>query len=128
MPQRYNVALQRMYYWGFSAGAHVTYMFVLTAERSNRIAAFAVHAGALEAAATRVNPPSWPPQQGARRLPAHLSCGLQDSLLTSMRSNRDAMIAQGYPIQYREASAEGHDYRESDVRIAWDFLKTQKLP
>jgi predicted esterase len=134
VPQRYNVALQHVYYWGFSAGAHVTYMFALTTERSNRLAAFAIHAGAIEAAATRIDPPSWPPQPGARHLPVFISCGQNDTsgsgggLIGALRRNRDMLLAAGYPVQTREVPNQGHTYASSEVNAAWSFLKMQALP
>ncbi|HUO83567.1 MAG TPA: hypothetical protein VM534_00500, partial [Thermoanaerobaculia bacterium] len=36
VPKLYNVALRHISFWGFSAGAHVTYMFGLEAARSQR--------------------------------------------------------------------------------------------
>lgn len=133
IPRRYNVAVDQIYYWGFSAGGHVTYMLALAAERSNRVAAFAVHAAAIEAAATRVNPPSWPPQAGARRLPVFISCGTLDTsgsgggLIGALRRNRDMLAAEGYPVQTREVLGQRHTYNVVDVQQAWGFLKQQRL-
>lgn len=134
VPKRYNVAIKHVYYWGFSAGAHVTYMFVLEAGRSNRVAAFAVQAGAIEAAATRTNPPVWPPQAGARRLPAFLSAGTSDTtgtsggLIAAMRRNRDMLLAEGYPVVTREVAGQGHTYTANDVAEAWKTLATHRTP
>jgi hypothetical protein len=131
--QRYNVALRSVYYWGFSAGAHVTYMFALERDRSTRLAAFAIQAGAIEAAATRVNPPSWPPQSGARRLPVFISCGQKDTsgtgggLIGALRRNSEMLAAQGYPVTTREVPTQPHTYTSVDVSMAWKFLKEQHL-
>jgi predicted esterase len=130
--RNYNIALRHVYYWGFSAGAHVTYMFGLTAERSNRIAAFAVHAGAIEAAATRTSPPAWPPQAGARRLPIYISCGTLDTagsnggLIGALRRNAEMLRAAGYPVETREVIGQRHTYSRADVEKAWTFLSAQK--
>jgi len=131
VPKHYNVALNHISFWGFSAGAHLTYWLGLEAARSQRINAFAIQAGAIEAAATTLPPPSWPPQAGARRLPVYIGCGTADTqgygggLIGALRRNRDMLTAAGYSVQTSEVEGMTHTYRLLDVYRAWDFLKAQ---
>ncbi|HVT03783.1 MAG TPA: hypothetical protein VHL58_10480 [Thermoanaerobaculia bacterium] len=133
VPKRYNVAVNHISFWGFSAGAHVTYWLALQAERSNRLNAFAIQAGAIEAAATTLSPVSWPPQPGARRLPIYISCGTADiqgsggGLIGALRRNADMLTAEKYPVLTHEVTGMTHTYTSQDVYRAWDFLKVQEL-
>lgn len=134
IPRMYNVALKHVSYWGFSAGAHVTYMMALLPDRSNRVNAIAIHAGALEAAATRTSPPAFPPQPGARKLAVYISCGTEDTtgsgggLIGALRRNAEMLRNAGYPVTTREVAGQKHTYTRIEVERAWDFLSAQTLP
>ncbi|HUO85225.1 MAG TPA: hypothetical protein VM534_08940, partial [Thermoanaerobaculia bacterium] len=96
--------------------------------------ALAIHAGAIEAAATRIPPYSWPPQPGARRLPVYISCGTEDTWgsgggrIAALRRNAQMLSAEGYPVETREVQGQGHTYSREEVSRAWDFLRDRKAP
>jgi predicted peptidase len=72
---RYNIDLNRIYGWGFSAGAHTMHSFAL-AGAPNLFAGYSVSAGALQAIAG-VNAP----QQAPRKAPLHIHQGINDGVV-----------------------------------------------
>ena len=72
---RYNIDLNRIYGWGFSAGAHTMHSFAL-AGAPNLFAGYSVSAGALQAFAG-VNAPMMAP----RKVPLHVHQGINDGVV-----------------------------------------------
>lgn len=118
---RSQVDETRLIAWGFSAGGHLLHDIVL--RRGQRFAAYAVRAGAIDGYAG----PSVI-GQAHRRVPVHLSVGVDDPLLPFVQSDQSRFVAGGW-IEGDElihrVSGGGHSYTVNDLRHAGSFMLAQ---
>lgn len=114
---------KRIYYHGFSAGAHWGYTIVLA--NANTFAALAINAGSLGNA---VNQGIFP-NNVQRPIPVVIRHGSQDQVVpvTEGTQARDLLTGQGHTVVY-EAFAGGHTIAPADAAAVWPFLRQQRAP
>lgn len=119
----WNVDLKRLYYHGFSAGAHWGYAVVLA--NGATFAGLGISAGSLQTAA----------QQGVfpagvtRKLAVAIRHGTQDAVVPVSQGRTAATQLQGngHPVQISEFAG-GHTVAAQDAQAIWTFLKGYTLP
>ncbi len=115
----YSIDLTRRYLWGFSAGGHVAHALALL-RNNDRYAAYAVHAGVLDAYAG-----GSAAAQAARQVPLTLWIGDQDSLFPFAETDRGRFLnagwTEGSTLDYRPF-ADGHTYYVSQLSSVWQFM------
>lgn len=116
---------RRVYLFGHSAGA--VYALYLSLFRSNYFAAVAVHAGALMGNDEKVI------QSASRKIPIAIWIGSRDQYFSPnvVRTTRDELQRQGFPVQVTEMPGYDHNYYGHSAQVndaAWGFLKDQSLP
>lgn len=129
--RRYRIDAARRYLWGFSAGAHFGHALALG--NSRRFAAYAVHAGALEALACSVGGvyacTSTLPQV-PRRIPVSLRVGDMDPLQPYVATDFGRFSAAGWAqpaqLSYAEFTG-GHWVDTADVEEAWAWFAPRSL-
>ena len=132
--RRYDVDRARRYLWGFSAGAH--YGHALALANSTRFAAYAVNAGALYGFACGAPGSAFACETllptVARRIPAYLRVGTNDSLLRGYTDGDFLRLqAAGWTIDQDVAVANfvgGHVVGPNDVAHAWHWFEGRALP
>ncbi len=130
VPTKYNIAVNHISLWGFSAGAHATLAIGLAFQddltNADYFNALAVQAGSLTF--SRQNG-SWPTLPQHRRIPIFLHIGANDAVVgvAGVQSDRDDLRAAGYTVDYAEIPGQDHRYTIADVQAAWAFLKGESL-
>ena len=114
----YNIDLNKLYGWGFSAGGHVMHEFAL--RRANEFAAYAVSAGVLAGyAGTNM------PLLAARNIPVDIHVGNSDSLLIHAQADWQRFINAGWSDQQNlqlSVFTGPHIYTSSHLQEMWDFM------
>jgi poly(3-hydroxybutyrate) depolymerase len=121
---KYPIDAKRVYLFGHSAGAIVTFYVALL--ESQYFAAAAIHAGAMR------------PDDGPfiartkRKIPISIWVGTNDNFfpLKDVRATRDLLNNHGMTVELTEMKGRTHDYySHSDEvnRWVWDFLKKERL-
>ncbi|MEZ6183884.1 MAG: hypothetical protein R3F62_02615 [Planctomycetota bacterium] len=119
----FNVDTQRVYYHGFSAGAHFGYVVVLA--NANSFAGLGINAGSLDLAIAQGVFPS-----GVQRaLPVVIQHGTQDAVVPVQagRTDRGRLASAGHPVELNEFTG-GHTVRVADAQQVWAFLRTFRRP
>lgn len=114
----YDIDLTRRYLWGFSAGGHVAHGLTLQYS-PQRFAAYAVHAGVLDAYAGS-NAPALSP----RRVPLSSWIGNADSLLSYAQLDATRFVNAGWirEVDFDDhAFSGGHTYSSSHFNAIWSF-------
>ena len=112
---RWRIDRLRIYGWGFSAGAHVMHAFAL--EEPRLVAAYAAHAGALQALAG-VNAPARAPVH----VPVSLIVGHTDPLRPHAEADRGRFMAAGWRLGHDlnfTLFEGGHTYGQDQLERAW---------
>lgn len=120
----YNIDQNRVYAWGFSAGAH--YLHDLALYNSTFFAAYSVSAGALDALAG-----AGAPAAATRKIPVDIHIGTSDTLLTYAQTDRTRFISAGWTLNtnlYYTEFAGGHTYTSTHLNEIWNNIKTHALP
>ncbi|MBD0369938.1 MAG: dienelactone hydrolase family protein [Pyrinomonadaceae bacterium] len=122
---KYTVNPRRVYLFGHSGGA--VFALNISMLESEYFAATAVHAGAWR------EPKEYELiKYAARKIPLAIWVGTNDLFfpLDSVRATRDALRAQGIPIEVTEMKGHDHWYYSLASKInqnAWEFLKRHEL-
>ncbi len=120
----YNVEQDRIYIWGFSAGAHIVHGVALT--NTDTFAAYSVSAGVLDAFAGGNAPAA-----SARRIPVDIHIGTADSLFAGAMSDRGRFTTAGW-VEGADFSWSpfdgGHTLLPSHPSEIWNFIKAHRLP
>ena len=131
--RRYDIDRARRYVWGFSAGAH--YGHALALANSTRFAAYAVNAGALFGFACGAPASPWPCETllptVARRIPAYLRVGTNDSLRSYSEGDLARLQAAGWQFGTEVDLANfvgAHTVGAADVAHAWNWFEGRVLP
>lgn len=125
LKSKYPINSHRVYLFGHSAGA--VFAITLSMLESEYFAATAIHAGAFRE-----------PQQYKiinnvkRKIPLAIMVGTNDQFfpLKDVRATRDALQAQGIPVELTEMAGHTHWYYDLAPKInrdAWEFLKRIEL-
>ncbi len=118
VPLAYAVDPARVYYHGFSAGAHWGYAVVLA--NANLFAALGVSAGSLTVAIQQ----GVFPGQVQRRLPVAIRHGVQDTVVPVQAARDDrARLAQAGHVVALEELPRGHTVDADDARALWAFFR-----
>ncbi len=119
----WNVDTKRLYYHGFSAGAHWGYAVVLA--NSNLFAGVAISAGSMQ---TAIAQGVWPGAV-ARRIPVVIRHGTGDAVVpvAAARADRDRLNQAGHPVLFEEFAG-GHTVSAQDAQAMWAFLRQHALP
>lgn len=115
----YPIDSTRIYLWGFSAGGHVAHGMALLRD-PERYAAYAVHAGVLEAYAG-----ASAPLQASRTIPLAIHVGTSDPLFPFAESDRERFLAAGWTLGSTlrfEPFVGGHTYDGAELTKIWRFL------
>jgi predicted esterase len=119
----WNVDDKRIYFHGFSAGAHWGYAVVLA--NANIFAGLGINAGSMGVA---IQQGVWPGLV-VRKLPVAIRQGTNDPVVpaAAARADRDRLQAAGHPIEYGEFAG-GHTVATQDAEAVWLFLRRFTLP
>lgn len=119
----WNVDTKRVYYHGFSAGAHFGYPVVLA--NANVFAGLAISAGSMQ---TAIAQGVWPGAV-ARRIPVVIRHGTTDAVVpvAAARADRDRLQQAGHPVLFEEFAG-GHTVSAQDAQAMWAFLRQHTLP
>lgn len=115
----YPIDSTRIHLWGFSAGGHVAHGMALLRD-PERYAAYAVHAGVLEAYAG-----ANAPMQATRTVPLAIHVGTSDSLYPFAEADRDRFLSAGWTLGSTlrfEPFVGGHTYDGAELAKVWRFL------
>lgn len=119
----WNVDTKRVYYHGFSAGAHFGYAVVLA--NANVFAGLGISAGSMQ---TAIAQGIWP---GAvtRKIPVAIHHGTNDTVVpvAAGRADRDRLTQAGHPVLFEEFAG-GHTVSAQDAQAIWAFLRQYSLP
>ncbi len=121
----YNVETKRLYYHGFSAGAHWGYSVVFA--NDGVFAGMGVHAGSMGIA---VQQGLWP-TAGAWKIPVAIRHGELDQVVpvTAGRADRDRLRSGGHQVSYAELPGVGHaGPTPTDAAWVWNALKGSRAP
>jgi poly(3-hydroxybutyrate) depolymerase len=125
LKSRYAVNSRRVYLFGHSGGA--VFALHMSMLESEYFAATAIHAGAWRAKEEYAML-----RYAARKIPIAIWVGVKDVSfpLKTVRATRQALEAQGFPVEVTEI--EGHDHWYYDLapqinQDAWKFLKRHEL-
>jgi predicted esterase len=118
--QRYNIDQNRIYGWGFSAGAHVLHKWAL--ENNNFVVAYTAHAGALNATSS-----GGLPALSQTKLPVLIYHSPDDSTVpySQAQLDRQRFLNAGWTDGSNFALTDypgGHFYGERDMETAWNFV------
>lgn len=125
----YNIDLSRIYGWGFSSGGHVMHDLALhnysSIPSSETFAAYGISAGVLPVLVcdgqSQPSCASFLPQV-ARKIPASLRVGTQDTYLPWVQTDRNALLAAGWnSVDYATFNA-GHVIYPSQFPAIWQFF------
>lgn len=119
----WNVDTKRIYYHGFSAGAHWGYAVVLA--NADVFAGLAISAGSMQ---TAIAQGVWPGGV-ARRIPVVIRHGTSDAVVpvAAARADRDRLQQAGHPVLLEEFAG-GHTVGAQDAQAMWAFLRQHALP
>lgn len=131
--RRYDIDRTRRYLWGFSAGGHYGHAVALA--NSDRLAAYAVNAGALYAFAcgqplTATDCALTLPTV-TRRIPVALRVGNADPLAGLVQGDATRFEVAGWSAGSEVSVtvfAGGHSVGSADVEAVWAGFATQRLP
>jgi predicted esterase len=123
---KYPINQRRIYLFGHSGGA--VYALTVSMLESEYFAATAVHAGAW-----RQTNEFKLIDVAQRKIPIAIWVGTIDPFfpLKAVHATRDALQAQGFPIEVNEMAGHDHWYYDLAPKInqnAWEFLKKYELP
>ena len=123
----YNVDLNRIYGWGFSAGAHIMHGVALAPSGApNLFAGYGISAGALQAFAGVTAP-----QNAPRKVPLHIHQGINDGVVPLNIVQADVVrfqdagwISAAGPGQnlYFETFEGGHEFESAHAQRIWANL------
>ena len=120
----YNIEQNRVYGWGFSAGAH--YLHAIALGNSNFFAAYGISAGTLQALAG-----TGAPAAAARKIPVSLYVGSSDTLQPYVSQDRTTFTNAGWVLNtnlwYTEFSG-GHTYNGTHLSAIWGHIGSHTLP
>jgi poly(3-hydroxybutyrate) depolymerase len=119
----YDIELDRVYVWGFSAGGNYSHAIALSNPSS--VAAYAVNAGVLGAYAPLV-----PSAAMVRIIPLSAMVGVNDPLLPEMQNDEQIFISNGWVLNdtliYSEFSdgtpPGGHTYTLDQLATHWAYM------
>jgi len=119
----WNVDLDRLYYHGFSAGAHWGYTVVLA--NGNTFAGLGINAGSLTSA---IQQGIWP-NQVQRKVAVAIRHGTSDQVVpvAAAQQDRARLTNAQHPVQYEEFAG-GHTVSAQDAQSVWSYLKQFNLP
>lgn len=121
----YNIELNRVYIWGFSAGAHLVHAIAL--DNPATFAAYSVSAGVLGALAGTGAPAN---AALTRRIPVDIHFGDTDPMRAQAEVDRNAFInagwAEGNDFSFVEFTG-GHTLRQDHLPEIWQFLEQWTL-
>ena len=127
MERYYNIEMNKIYGYGFSAGGHVMHGIMLS--HSETFAGYAISAGVLEAYAGLDAP-----VEATRKIPVFVSIGLQDTtgpnLLNLSRSNHTVFNNAGWVDGQNYWIDEFNGGHQIDINVpqkTWDKLCNQSL-
>ncbi len=125
LKSKYPINSRRVYLFGHSAGA--VYAIDLALMESEYFAAMAIHAGSF-----RDKKEFDVISRARRKIPLAIWIGTNDQFfpLASVRATRDALVANGFPVEITEMPGHDHWYYDLAPRIneaAWQFLKKYEL-
>lgn len=120
----WNVNTKRVYYHGFSAGAHFGYAVVLA--NSTLFAGLAINAGSMQVA---IQQGIWPGLV-TRKLPVAIRHGTQDTVVPVQagRDDRTRLQGAGHPVLFEEFAGGHTAPTAQDALALWNFLKTYSAP
>lgn len=121
--QTWSVDARRIYYHGFSAGAHWGYAVVLA--NASIFAGLGISAGTLDVATQQG---VWP-NGVQRRIAVAIRQGTQDTVVppAGARRDRDALRAAGHAVELSEFAG-GHTISAADAQFVWSILRAHTLP
>ncbi|HEX6831931.1 MAG TPA: PHB depolymerase family esterase [Rudaea sp.] len=131
MTARYNIEQNRVYLWGFSAGAHLAHALGL--ENTDTFAAYGVSAGSLTQFAC-TDDGSYPPSCNAllggdsRKIPVDIHLGLDDPLYAApydAAHDPNRFANNGWTSNrnlYYTTFAGGHEYTVDQLGEIWNHL------
>jgi predicted esterase len=119
----WNADTKRIYFHGFSAGAHWGLTVILA--NANAFAGLGISAGSLGVA---INAGVWPGQV-QRQIPVAIRQGTQDTVVppAAGQQTRDLLVGAGHPVDYGEFNG-GHTVSAADAQAIWDYLKQFQAP
>jgi len=122
--KKYPVDPRRVYLFGHSAGAVVSFYVALM--ESEYFAAAAIHAGAMGPKDTAII------SQAKRKVPIAVWVGTNDSFfpLKDVRATVDMLKTRGFDVPLTEMKGRTHNYYEHSDEVndmAWAFLKDKSL-
>ena len=130
--RRYNIDRRQRYLWGFSAGGH--YGHALALANSDRLAAYAVNAGALWTLAC--GQPGSPSDcaitlpTASRRIPVALRVGDTDPLASFVAGDETRLQTAGWTSGIDLSLTQfagGHSVGNADVEAAWAWFDGRRL-
>ncbi len=118
--QRYNIDQNRVYGWGFSAGAHVLHKWAL--ENNDFVVTYTAHAGALNATSS-----GGLPALSLSKIPVLIYHSPADSTVpySQAQLDRQRFLTAGWTEGSNFALIDydsGHFYSERDMEAAWNFM------
>lgn len=119
----FNVDTKRIYYHGFSAGAHFGYVVVLA--NANTFAGLGINAGSLNIAIAQ----GVFPGMVQRTIPVVIQHGIQDTVVPVQagRDDRVRLMNAGHAVELNEFAG-GHTVRTADAQQVWTFLQGFRAP
>ncbi|MCA8926391.1 MAG: hypothetical protein KDD82_31575 [Planctomycetes bacterium] len=119
----FNVDTKRVYYHGFSAGAHFGYAVVLA--NANTFAGLGINAGSLTIAIQQ----GIFPGQVQRQIPVVIQHGTQDAVVPVQagQDDRARLSNAGHPVELNLFTG-GHTVRVADAQQVWAFLQGFRAP
>lgn len=120
----YNVDTKRIYYHGFSAGAHWGYTVVLS--NTQVFAGLGINAGSMSNAVLQG---VWPGQV-QRQIPVAIRHGVSDAVVPigAGRDDRGRLMGAGHPLDYAEFAGGHSAPTAQQAAEIWAFLSQYSLP
>ncbi len=121
----WSVNKRRVYVFGHSMGGYLAFDAAMF--DADVFAAAAVHASYIAPAYAGIV------DRATRKIPIALYIGDADQAvsLEKVRATRELLLANGFPLHYKELRGHDHNYGAISGKInsdAWEFLSKQRLP